>query len=74
MPRLKSIKPRECVHALERLGFTQDTQEGSHLKMRKGPISVAVPMHAKDIPIGTLRGIIRLACVSVGEFLDALNN
>gem|GEM_PF-4466742 len=31
------------------------------------------PMHAKDIPVGTLRSIIRAAGVTTQEFLDALD-
>ena len=76
MPRLHSVKPLECVRALEKLGFQQVRQTGSHLIMQqggKGGRSVPVPIHkGHDIPVGTLSRIITQAGVSVDDFLDAL--
>ncbi len=74
MPSLPSVKPLECVRALEKLGFTQVRQTGSHLRMEKGARRVTVPMHkGKDIDGRTLRSIIRQAGISVDAFLRALS-
>ncbi len=37
MPRLPRIGGRECVAALQELGFVNVRQRGSHIIMRKGP-------------------------------------
>jgi predicted RNA binding protein YcfA (HicA-like mRNA interferase family) len=37
MPKLPRISGRECVSALQKLGFGAVRQRGSHIIMRKGP-------------------------------------
>jgi predicted RNA binding protein YcfA (HicA-like mRNA interferase family) len=57
------VTPKEMVRILEQNGFEKVSQKGSHLKMRnqeKG-LSVIVPMHAKDIPQGTEKAILKQA-------------
>jgi predicted RNA binding protein YcfA (HicA-like mRNA interferase family) len=52
-------------------GFTEVRQSGSHvvLKNFERNISVTVPVHGKrDLPIGTLRSILRDAKVDEDEF------
>jgi predicted RNA binding protein YcfA (HicA-like mRNA interferase family) len=73
MKKLPRISGRECVRALERLGFYFKRQEGSHVILRKdNPFAqVVVPDH-KELDRGTLRAIIRQANVSVDEFINAL--
>jgi predicted RNA binding protein YcfA (HicA-like mRNA interferase family) len=60
------------VAALERAGFYQVRQRGSHLQLKKGNLLVTVPMHAGDLKPGTLRSIIRQSRMSVDEFLTLL--
>lgn len=76
MPRLHSVKPvesMECIRALEKLGFRQVRQSGSHVIMHSGGRSVPVLMHkGRDIPVGTLTRIIAQAGVSADEFLQSL--
>ncbi|HLJ81417.1 MAG TPA: type II toxin-antitoxin system HicA family toxin [Ktedonobacterales bacterium] len=73
MPRLPSVKPSECVRALEKLGFARVRQTGSHLRLSKGGRNVTVPMHkGKDLSAQTLRSILGQAGVSEDEFLNAL--
>lgn len=72
MPKLPSLKPRQVVAALERAGFYQVRQRGSHLQLKKGNLLVTVPMHAGDLKPGTLRSIIRQSRMSVDEFLTLL--
>jgi predicted RNA binding protein YcfA (HicA-like mRNA interferase family) len=72
MPKLPSLKPQQVVAALERAGFYQVRQRGSHLQLKKGNLLVTVPMHAGDLKPGTLRSIIRQSRMSVDEFLTLL--
>lgn len=62
MPKLHRVSGREAIRALERLGFHQVRQQGSHVILKKhmheGTIGCVVPLH-REIAIGTLRGILR---------------
>jgi predicted RNA binding protein YcfA (HicA-like mRNA interferase family) len=60
------------VRALEKAGFYQVRQRGSHLQLKRGNLLVTVPMHGGDINPGTLRSIIRQSRMTVEEFLDLL--
>lgn len=69
---MASFKAKEVVRILEKLGFIQKRQTGSHLMvfhpMRK--IIIPVPMHTKDIKMGLLRSIIKQAQSIEKEFLE----
>ena len=71
MPKLPHISGAEAVRALERLGFVQVRQKGSHVIMRRGSAGCVVPLH-REIKIGTLAGALRQAGVSVEEFISKL--
>ncbi len=75
MPRLPRLSGQDVVRALERLGFVQVRQRGSHVVLRKetagGAVGCAVPLH-RELASGTLRGILRQACVTVEEFTENL--
>ncbi len=70
--RLKPYSYKEVIKALGKLGFRAVRQRGSHLvlkgffKDRKR--TVVVPKH-REIAIGTLRGIMFQAGLTVEEFL-----
>ncbi len=68
--KLSPLPAREVVRRLKRAGFVEDGQQGSHLRLWREADRrlVIVPMHPGDLPKGTLRGIIRDAGLSVGEF------
>ena len=72
--RLPAVRPRQVVRALERAGWQVHRQRGSHLSMKKegSPFLVTVPMHRRDVPKGTLRGIIEDAGLTVEEFVRLL--
>ena len=72
--RLPSVRPQEVVRALEGAGWEVARQKGSHLSLKKEGVAflVTVPMHRRDVPRGTLRGIIEDAGLTVEEFLDLL--
>lgn len=62
---------QQAVRALKRLGFVIVRQEGSHVRMDKGPAHVTVPNHRTMLP-KTLQSALRQAGVSVEEFIEAL--
>ncbi len=75
MPDLPHLSGREIIRALERLGFAQARQRGSHVVMKKstpeGSIGCVVPMH-DEVAIGTLRSILKQAKVSADEFIKVV--
>jgi predicted RNA binding protein YcfA (HicA-like mRNA interferase family) len=75
MPKLPRISSREAIRALERLGFEQVRQTGSHVVMKKateeGKIGCVVPVH-QELKVGTLSGILKQAQVTVEEFIESL--
>jgi predicted RNA binding protein YcfA (HicA-like mRNA interferase family) len=74
MPKLPRISSREVIRALERLGFEQVRQTGSHVVMKKvteeGEIGCVVPVH-RELKVGTLSGILKQAQVTVEEFIES---
>ena len=75
MPKLPRISSKEAIRALERLGFEQVRQTGSHVVMKKetedGEIGCVVPVH-QELKVGTLSGILKQAQVTVEDFIDSL--
>lgn len=75
MPKLKRVSGRKAIRALERLGFEQVRQRGSHVILKKqtseGTVGCVVPLH-KELALGTLRGILRQADVTPDEFMNNL--
>jgi predicted RNA binding protein YcfA (HicA-like mRNA interferase family) len=69
-PELPALKPQQVIQALERAGFERRRQSGSHIILYKPALCrpVSIPLHTQDMPIGTLRAIIRQAGLSVKEF------
>lgn len=69
MSQLPRISGRDCIKALERVGFDVKRQRGSHVVLRRDDpfAQVVVPDH-KELDRGTLRAIIRQAGLSVEGF------
>lgn len=73
MPKLPRVSSRECIRALEKVGFYFVRQKGSHMVMRRNtPFAQTVVPENNEIPVGTLRSILRDADLSVEEFIDLL--
>ena len=72
--RLPSLKPREVIGALEKAGWYVHRQKGGHLIMHNvGSANIIViPMHTRDLPKGTLRGIVEDAGLTVAGFIELL--
>jgi predicted RNA binding protein YcfA (HicA-like mRNA interferase family) len=66
------VSGREVVRALAKVGFSEVSQRGSHLKLRSQEgRTVIVPMH-RELARGTLRSILRQADLTVEAFIDLL--
>lgn len=66
------LKPREVVSILERLGFVEVRQKGSHKQFRHPDgRCTTVPFHAgRDVSPLLLRQIVKDIGLSIEEFLD----
>lgn len=71
MPDLPVLSGKQLVKALEKLGFEQLRQRGSHVVLRRGSRGTVVPLH-KELKAGTLAGILRQANVTREELAEAL--
>ncbi len=71
MPKLPVLSGVDVIKALERLGFGQVRQRGSHVVMRRGSAGTVVPLH-REVRTGTLAGILRQAGVTQDEFMGAV--
>jgi predicted RNA binding protein YcfA (HicA-like mRNA interferase family) len=74
MGRLAGFDYVKCTKKIRSLGFEFDRQaRGSHEIWwnPKTRARTTIPNHPGDIPEGTMRAILKQACVSVDEFLKA---
>lgn len=71
MPKLPVLSGAEAIKALERIGFEQIRQRGSHVVMRRGGVGTVVPLH-QELKTGTLAGLLRQAGVTRDQFLLAM--
>lgn len=82
MPRLPRVSSAEAIRALERLGFVQVRQRGSHVILKKQlstddeenpqaviEVGCVVPIQRKTLAVGTLKSILAQAKVFVDDFL-----
>jgi predicted RNA binding protein YcfA (HicA-like mRNA interferase family) len=61
--------PREVIAKLQRAGFEEVRQTGSHLFMRHSDGRLTfVAMHRGDIPLGTMRKILKQANLTEEQF------
>ena len=70
MPKFYSSSQIICV--LQKHGFLRISQKGSHIKYRKlgNPVLTAIiPANKKEIPIGTLKSILRQSRLEEKDFL-----
>ena len=75
MPKLRRVSGQQAISALEKLGFEQIRQKGSHVILKKytpdGTVGCVVPLH-RELATGTLRGILRQAGIAPDEFMENL--
>jgi predicted RNA binding protein YcfA (HicA-like mRNA interferase family) len=68
---LRPLPFREVKRKLEAAGFAEVSSKGSHVKFAKktsqGTYTAVVPHH-REVPVGTLRSILRQAGIDPDEF------
>ena len=70
-PKLPVVSSRAVIRALQRAGFEEVRQRGSHVILLREGQPVVVPVH-RTIRKGTLRNILRQANLTVEEFVRLL--
>jgi len=71
MGKGKEIKPKDLVKFLQKIGFYEIHQKGSHLRLaHPDGRKITIAIHNKPISKGTLSVILRQAKLSKKEFLD----
>jgi predicted RNA binding protein YcfA (HicA-like mRNA interferase family) len=73
MPKLPVLRPRQAIAALEKAGFRQVRQRGSHIQFKRGNLLVTVPNHPGDLNPQVLRSILRQAQMVAEEFITLLD-
>ena len=71
MGRLKPVSFREIKRRLERAGFIEVSQKGSHVKFvrRFGEaVDTAIVPNKHEVPVGTLRSILNQAHIAPEEW------
>jgi predicted RNA binding protein YcfA (HicA-like mRNA interferase family) len=68
MPRF--LLSKHIVKVLVRFGFYFVSQNGSHAKYRKDGLTVIVPIHNKEMPLGTFNSIVRQSNLNKENFTD----
>jgi len=73
MSKLPIISGKQCVRALEQVGFCLKRQRGSHMILRRDDpfAQVVIPDH-NVLDRGTLRAIIRQAGLGIDGFISLL--
>jgi predicted RNA binding protein YcfA (HicA-like mRNA interferase family) len=73
MTRLPVVSGRECIRALEQVGYAVVRQKGSHIMLwRDDPVACVVVPNHNELDRGTLRSIIRQAGLTVEQFVNLL--
>ena len=65
----KLLSSQKIIKVLLNNGFIFISQRGSHQKYRNEDKTVIVPAQRKEIPIGTLRSIIRQSGLNSDKFI-----
>ncbi|HSH94909.1 MAG TPA: type II toxin-antitoxin system HicA family toxin [Roseimicrobium sp.] len=73
MPKLPRISGKECIAVLQKMGFVQVRQKGSHVIMRSGERGCVVPMH-RELKVGTLAGLLRQGGIDPDDFVSRYKN
>ncbi len=75
MVKLPLLSARKIIKALSRTGFQQVSQRGRHIKLKRKEGDrtwIVIIPNFNQIPIGTLRSIIRQSGLDIEDFLKLL--
>ena len=65
---MRKVSGDYCIKVLcNKFGFKIVRQKGSHVVLRKGDTGTVIPRH-KELKLGTLKGILKLAKINEKEF------
>jgi predicted RNA binding protein YcfA (HicA-like mRNA interferase family) len=67
--KLPAITASQLRRALQRAGWTEIRQRGSHVRLEKDAVSITVADHggSQILPRGTLAGVLKLAGIRAEE-------
>jgi predicted RNA binding protein YcfA (HicA-like mRNA interferase family) len=75
LAKLPRVSGAQAIRALEKLGFVQVRQRGSHVVLKRtdasGPRGCVIPLHT-ELASGTLRGILKQAAISIEQFVEKI--
>ncbi|WAC04858.1 MAG: type II toxin-antitoxin system HicA family toxin [Methanoregula sp.] len=74
MPKLPRLTPQKTIKILESRGFVLDRTKGSHhiFFHPESKRRVVVPVHQKDLPVGTLIEILKQAGIEKDDMREFL--
>lgn len=74
MPKLPALTAQKVIKTLEKKGFVLDRVKGSHhlFYHPETKRKVVVPVHGRDLPIGTLLEILKQAGIEREEIENLL--
>lgn len=81
MPKLPRLPASAVIAALQRLGFQVVRQKGSHVVLRRpasspesgeASVTCVVPLHRRDLAVGTVGSVLRQVGVDAETFIDVL--
>ncbi|MDP3741926.1 MAG: type II toxin-antitoxin system HicA family toxin [Candidatus Micrarchaeota archaeon] len=76
MPKLPVLSGQEVIKLLSKVGFTVESQKGSHVKLKKRlldrVIVIIVPLH-RALDTGTLLNILKQADVTREELFKLMD-
>lgn len=75
MSSLPSLKPKELLAILQKLGWQINRQKGSHIQLKhkdKPKFMVTIPYHNYDLAPGTINSILKQAEITRKEFEEIL--
>ena len=75
MPKLPIIRPVKFINILNKIGFVEVRQKGSHrfFYRKSDNKATVIPIHNKDIGRGLTRKILNEINLSVNEFVKLLH-
>ncbi|MCK4926851.1 MAG: type II toxin-antitoxin system HicA family toxin [Candidatus Aenigmarchaeota archaeon] len=68
---MKKLSGHEMIKALSLFGFEAVRQKGSHVILKKEDFGCVVPLH-KELKIGTMKSILKMAKIPENEFMDRI--
>lgn len=73
MARLASVKPKNLVQAIRKIGFSKHHQVGSHATYKHSDgRRVTIPMHNRELKKGLLHGILKDLEMTIEELKELI--